>query len=182
MAVERAQTSEENTDIRTTPRLLQLPGMLLLLTLTGYFFLCYTCALGKPKPSWAPRSPYALWPGTWQMFTMLDRRHNDLSAQARFPDSEEWESVDLRSVFPTTWESGYRFSRNSFRKSPSRMRVLASSLCTRLSEAPIEVRFEHTRWKKTLGSYTQPKGNAKAKEVIRWTCDRKVKRPGGVLW
>ncbi len=169
---------ERPRDAHTTPRWLQLPGLLLLGALAAYLGVCYHVALGKPRPALvADWSPHALWPGTWQMFTLLDRRHSALTAEAIRGDTSE--PIDLGELFPTTWESGYRFSRSSFRKSPTRMRVLAAATCGRLAERPDEVRFTLTQWGKTLGDPDQPKNNPKVRTLLTWDCSRRVDLPEG---
>ncbi len=158
-------------DARTTPRLLRVPVLALLVALAGYNAWCWKNALGEGEPS------VVRWLGTWQMFTLRDPGHSELFAEGQF--GGEWRDIELESLFPTRWESGPRYARSSFWKSPPRLRVLAASTCGRHPDHPTRVRFRVERWKKTLGSKKQPKRKVETKELLDWSCDRPVPLPKG---
>ena len=170
-------------DSRTTPRWLQLPGLLLLLLLSGYFLTAYSAALGKQTPGIVRSHPYLFWFGTWQMFTLLDLRHSVLEAEVQVAGSAEWAPLELETLFPYRWESGPRYARSSFWTNPSRLRVLAAATCGRLeAQQGVQaerVRFRAVRWGKTLGSRKQPRRKAKTEDLLDWSCDRTVSLPDG---
>ncbi len=170
--------SEPARDARTTPRWARIPVLLLLGCLFGYEYAAYHYALDAEKPGWLQRNPYALWPATWQMFTYLDRRHNRVDAEV-LADSGEWVAIDLEEYFPYRWESGPRYARSSFRKSPTRMRTLAQATCHRIEPRPDKIRFKHTRWGKTLGSKTQPPRKEEVSTILTWDCEDHFRLPKG---
>jgi hypothetical protein len=168
-------------DARTTPRWLQLPGLIFLLLLSGYFLTAYAAALGKDPPQVVREHPYAFWFGTWQMFTLLDRRHSVLESEVLIDGA--WQPLELETLFPYRWESGPRYERSSFWSNRARLRVLAHAACTRLEDqqgiSAEQLRFHSVRWGKTLGSQTQPRKKAKTEELLVWTCGQSVSLPKG---
>lgn len=171
----------EPRDARTTPPWARVPVLLALLALLAYEATAYRYALydGRREdvPGWLLRNPYALWPATWQMFTLLDKRHNQIDAQVL--REGEWVDIDLEAHFPFRWESGPRYARSSFRQSATRMRTLAQATCRRVDPRPQAVRFLHTRWGKTLGSAEQPREGARTKTILEWDCDDTFRLPRG---
>ncbi|MDP2309987.1 MAG: hypothetical protein Q8P18_28470 [Pseudomonadota bacterium] len=160
-------------DTQTTRPALRIPILALLLALGGYNIWCWQNALGTGEPS------LARWFATWQMFTLRDPGHSELYAEARV--GEAWQEIELDALFPTRWESGPRYGRSSFWKSPTRMRVLAASTCSRHPASPTRVRFRVEKWNKTLGQVKQPKRKLKTEEILDWSCDRAVALPTGRL-
>jgi hypothetical protein len=158
-------------DARTTPRALRVPVLLLLLALSGYNVWCWRNALSQGEPS------LVRWFATWQMFTLLDKRHSELFADAQI--GGEWQPIELEALFPTRWESGPRYARSSFWQSSARLRVLAAATCGRHPGNPSRVRFRVDRWGKTLGTVEQPKRKVETKELLDWPCDREVELPKG---
>lgn len=158
-------------DARTTPPLLRVPVLALLVALAGYNAWCWKHALGQGEPS------FARFFATWQMFTLRDPGHSELFADGQF--GGEWRPIELEELFPTRWESGPRYARSSFWKSTGRLRVLAQATCGRHPDKPTRVKFRVERWKKTLGSVKQPKKKLDTKEVLDWSCDRPVPLPRG---
>ncbi len=141
--------------------------LLFLVGLAAYFAVVFQLSLTQ-LPKWAA-------PGVWQMFTLRDPTATLLVADAR--RGESWEAVDLPALFPTRWDSGYRFSRASFRRSPGRMEVLGASTCLRLPEPAEEVRFTEQRWRRVLGSNQRRRYTETVIHTHR--CGSKVRLPGG---
>lgn len=160
-------------DARTTRPALRIPILALLLALGSYNVWCWHNALGS-----GPASVLRFF-ATWQMFTLRDPSHAAVYGDAMIAGT--WQPVDLEALFPTRWESGQRYSRSSFWKSTSRMRVLAASTCTRHPDQPTRVRFRVERWAKTLGQVEQPKHKIRTEEILDWTCGSAVTLPKGRL-
>jgi hypothetical protein len=171
-------------DSRTTPPWLRVPVLMLCGLLAAYFGVAYTFALEKDVPAWLRSHPWSLWLGTWQMFTYVDPSFTVVYAEARVDG--EWQDIDLEGLFPYQWESGPRYARTSFRKSPSRMRVLAQATCGRLVEKEglraEEVRFRSERNGKTKGKNPQPKRKTKVEPLLTWDCDKRFPLPAGEVW
>lgn len=142
----------------------------MLACLSLYFLACFHWALRPDAPRWA-----AL--GVWSMFALEQRRHFEVQAFAEIDG--DWTPVDLSSFFPYRWESGYRWERNSFRRSKGRMGLLGASLCRRHPDSPTRVRFDEVRWSKRLGSREQPKENAKVSLLREWDCSKRFPLPRG---
>ena len=172
------------TSSRTTPRWLRVPVLVGLLGLGSYFSICYSAALSSAPPSFVRSHPYFFWFGTWQMFTLRDRRHSRIEARAQM--GEQWQDIDLESIFPYRWESGPRYARSSFRKNRTRMQTLAQATCGRLAQRegqlPERVEFVLHQWSKTLGSSEQPKEDLNIRELLDWDCSRTVRLPKGARW
>jgi hypothetical protein len=172
-------------DARTTHRWLRIPVLLFMGTLVFYLFTANLWALqAHQAPRWTRHIPGYTWFGGWKMFTGRDPGHSMMVAQARV--GEEWQRVPLRKLFPTHWESGPRYARSWYRKSPRAMRTLAQATCGRfVSEdgaKPEQVRFYVVRWPKKLGDKRQrPTKRAwrKKKKLIDWDCDRTHWLPQG---
>jgi hypothetical protein len=169
--------------VRTTPRWARIPALLLLLSLSGYFSVCYAVALEDEKPRWASRHPHLMWFGRWQMFTLLDRRTSLVRAEA-WLDGKPYD-VDLEGLFPYRWDSGPRYARSAFWKSGYLMRILGDSTCLRLEQTegrqPDRLRFELVQFRKRLGRSGMPKDerDIKRTELAKWECGRKANRPQG---
>lgn len=157
-------------DARTTPRWLQPLQLGLLLVMIAYFLVVFQVSLSKSIPRWAM-------PGLWQMFTLRDPSGSQTLGEARYPGETDWRPIDLPALFPSRWGSGYRYSRNSFKKNRSRMRVLAASTCLRLEPTPEAVRFVEVRWDKVLGS--AERSNVREKELHVHRCEKSVRLVGG---
>jgi hypothetical protein len=167
------------TDRRTTPRWLQLPALLFLVLLVAYFGTANRWALDtKGAPKWIIQNPAYTWFGGWKMFTDYDPDAARVDAEVM--TGGVWQPIDLEALFPTIWESGPRYARTWFRKSPSAMRVLAQSTCGRAASLhPERVRFTVTIWRKRLGELAKPTKDAKTSEILDWDCSKKVPLPKG---
>jgi hypothetical protein len=162
---------------RTTPRSLQPLALLFLLGLSAYFVTANRWALdSKGAPAFIARNPAYTWFGGWKMFTELD--HDAVRMDAEVEVDGRWTPIDLEALFPTMWESGPRYARTWFRKSPTAMRVLAHATCGRAG-GPDRVRFTTTTWRKKLGRMVEPPRDAKRKEVLDWDCSTSVRLPKG---
>lgn len=157
-------------DAHTTPRWLQPLQLGGLTLLAAYFLVVFQVSLSDNIPRWAM-------PGLWQMFTLRDPSGAQVVASARYPGDGAWRPIDLPALFPSRWGSGYRYSRNSFKKSRGRMRVLAASTCVRLEPTPEVVRFVEIRWDKVLGS--SERRDVRERELIIHRCSKSVRLVGG---
>ncbi len=159
-----------DVDARTTPPALR--GVVLLF-LTGafvYFGCCYVNAFEASLPTWA----YA---GQWQMFTSRETWHHDVVASAERDGVAV--KVDLEDLFPSTWDSGPRYVRGPFRNSPSRMAMLASSICSRMKPAPEVVTLGEVKWKVRFGVSPSDRGTPESKARLEFRCGTHVARPQG---
>ena len=158
-------------DRRTTPRWLQTPMLMVLGLLIIYFLSCFHFAMGTNMPTWA-------WFGHWDMFTKPGRFHHAVEAEAYYDGS--WHAVDLTELFPYEWGSGPRYARRAFRRNPGRVRVLAASTCVRHPGDVERVRMTEVSWRKTVGSYEQPRERGvKQRKMIDFRCGSPVALPGG---
>jgi len=172
-------------DARTTPTWLRIPVLLFMGLLVFYLSTANLWALKKhAPPRWTRTIPGYTWFGGWKMFTGRDPGHSMIVAKAKVAD--DWQKVDLDKLFPTHWESGPRYARTWFRKSPRAMRTLAQATCGRLeAQAGIQaerVRFDVVRWKKRLGDKRQrptKKAWRKKKRLLDWGCSKTHKLPQG---
>ena len=178
--------SQPIPDAKTTPRWLQLPGLLLLLLLSVYYFTAYASVYSDSTPTIVQNNPYTFWFGTWKMFTKQERYHSSLEASVLVDD--EWEPMDLEALFPYRWESGPRYARGVFRKHGTRMRTLANATCSRYENAhgrrPRQLNLYQVRWRKTLGSGEQPRGEENREErrpLMMWSCERDFSLPQGTV-
>jgi hypothetical protein len=160
--------SSQKWDVRTTPSMLRAPWLIFLAVVALYLASCFHYSLRSKYPSW-------VWFGLWQMFTLRDIGSADLRAEAQV--GEEWIDISLPALFPTQWESGYRYSRSSFRKNKGRLRVLAASACGRHEDRPKRIRLHHVRWTKALGSLERLKEREEL--VLDHRCSQAVKLPNG---
>ena len=166
---EEAQEKGHDWDVRTTPRWARVPYLCFLAVVCVYLISCFHFTLRERPPRW-------VWFGYWQMFSLYDRNSADLEAEMRL--GGEWKPISLPELFPTRWESGYRYSRSSFRRSPSRMKVLAASACNRLSPRPELIRIHQVSWRKQLGSF-DVRLDEKREKLVDYRCGVPVKLPGG---
>lgn len=171
-------------DSKTTPKWLQLPGLLLLLALGGYFALANVSVYASNPPQVVLQNPYTFWFGTWKMFTVRERYHASLEVRAEVDG--QWRTVDLESMFPYRWESGPRYARSVFRRSGSRMRTLAQATCQRYENLhdvrPSTLVFTEVKWRKTLGQRQQPRGEDNREQhrpVLQWSCSQAYPLPKG---
>jgi hypothetical protein len=134
-----------------------------------YLLSCFHFALRDRPPQW-------VWFGYWQMFSLYDRGSGDLEAEMLV--NGEWQDLDLTEVFPTRWESGYRYSRSSFRRSKGRLKVLAGSSCVRVIPRPEMIRINQVTWKKELGSF-DVRLDEERETLMEHRCGLGVKLPGG---
>lgn len=155
-------------DARTAPRWLQPLQLGFLAIVVAYFVGVFQISLSPSMPRWAM-------PGIWQMFTLRDPNASQVVAFAK--RGGDWEPVDLATLFPSRWGSGYRYSRNSVKKSRSRMRVLGASTCVRLAPTPDVVRFVERRWDKVLGSTAR--ANPRERELLVHRCSARVRLADG---
>jgi hypothetical protein len=170
MSQDAIRNPEEATwDVATTPRWAQLPYLCFLALVCVYLVSCFHFALRERPPKW-------VWFGYWQMFSLFDRTSGDLEAEIGVDG--DWHPVDLPSLFPTKWESGYRYSRSSFRRSKGRLRVLAASTCLRASSRPERVRFVQVSWHKQLGSFDTHLDETRTL-LLEHRCGTPVKLAGG---
>jgi hypothetical protein len=172
------------TDRRTTPRLLQLPGLLLLAALSTYYWTAYRSVYDSNPPRIVWEHPYFFWFGTWKMFTTRERGHASMEGRALV--GGEWSSFDLDAMYPYRWESGPRYARSVFRRSGSRMRTLADATCGRYEAThgvrPDRIRLIEIKWRKSLGQTRQPRGERKREKqklLLEWDCTTDFQLPQG---
>ena len=161
---------ERPRDERTTRGWAQPVGLAFLVVLSIYHLTCFHFALtDKGTP--------AMWWGTWQMFTTIDKTTQVVEGEAFYEG--EWHAFDPQSLFPFEWESGPRYARAGFYDSAPRVKILAESTCRRF-ERPIEqVRYRVVTWTRRLGTLDRPP-NAKSRTLVSWTCgEAKLKLPRG---
>lgn len=170
--MEGQKTPAEAWDVRTTPGWLQPIGLLalgaaILYVLFGFHFV------------FRDRAPHYGVLAYWSMFTAGGHTNSILVAEGTW--GEETRPVDLAELFPTRWESGYRFSRSSFKRNTGRLSVLGASACRRIDEAtgdpPNMIDFYVVRWSKVPGS--NERRNPRKDHKLAWDCRRVVRLPGG---
>lgn len=158
-------------DASTAPlwlRPIQLVGLALL---AAYYAYAYSQTLTAPPP-WIAF-------GAWQMFTLNEPNASELRVEIL--TDVGWEPMDPDALFPSRWDSGYRYARGSFRKSAARLRVLGASTCWRYARAhdarPHQVRFITERWRKVAGS--MKRANVRREEISTFRCGTRVPLPAG---
>lgn len=162
------------TDARPTPAWARLPSLVGLGALAAYFLGCMYYAMDPGMPRWAAF-------GNWKMFTEIDKTHDAVLAEALY--AEGWERLDLEALFPTWWDSGPRYARGPFRRSGSRMRILADSACERDPRAPRRVRLTTVSWRAHPGHAAgEPPAAAKRAVAVDWDCRQTAPRPAGARW
>ena len=124
---------------------------------------------------WINQHYSAYWLANWSMFTNRGRNQRKLEVTFRRTEDGEWKRINMARWFPARWESGLRFERKEFMRSPARLRVLASALCARMDASdavrmPMTVRFTEVSWRKTLGSHAQPKRRVRRQQRLEWDC------------
>jgi hypothetical protein len=160
----------EPVDRRTLPKWAWWPATSFLIVLSVYFLSCFHWVLHDNRPAWTTL-------GGWSMFSGRATRHTQVDAFAEIDGT--WIRADLPALFPTRWDSGYRWERGPFRRSKLRMGTLGASLCRRHPDGPTRVRFDEVRWKRVLGTLDQPRKNAKSKTLLEWSCDERFNLPRG---
>lgn len=154
----------EPAEIRTTtPAWLRIPALLLLIAVSVYFLAGYHYALEKNRPAYT-------WMGVWSMFTTNDTWHMVIEGEAL--RDGEWHTVDLEALFPYRWESGPRYVRRSVYGSRSRLRAFAVATCGRMQQPAEAVRYRRLKWKRTLGSFEQPKKRLRTEDLGTFRCER----------
>jgi hypothetical protein len=136
-----------------------------------YMLLCFRVALGGfsgfHKPPLVAALEPALWVGRWRMFTDLRTTHTDLDAALL---RDDWQALDLATVYPARWDEGPGYSRSAFLGDPLRVAALADSLCRRTDARA--VRLTQVVFDKTLGSAEQPRVNPRSTQMLEQTCGR----------
>lgn len=148
---------------------------IILACLVIFFISCFKYGTASYIPKWARI-------GLWRMFTYKTSNHSDLRAIASFDDG--WKEINLRELFPSKWDSGYRFQRAVFWRNKTRMRMLAASTCVRLEGKATELKFYQDYWKIVPGipaSSPESKKNVKEKFNLHWYCGSPVYTPIGKL-
>ncbi len=170
--------------MRTTPPIWRVPALLVCGVLAVYFGVAYAYALEDKPPKWVQEHPWALWLGTWQMFTLIDPRTTVILAEMKVDG--EWKDLDLDTVLPFHWESGPRYARSSFRSSSSKMKAVGQATCHRLKDwhgiSAEAVRFRTERYEKVLGASPQPKKKLRVEPVLEWKCGDVFRLPPGEVW
>lgn len=140
-----------------------------------FFLCCFKYSTASYIPKWARL-------GLWRMFTYKSTKHSDLRAVARFNDG--WKEINLREIFPSKWDSGYRYQRHVFWRNKARMRMLAATTCVRLNGQADEIKFFQGYWNIKPGipaDSPEDKINAKEKLNLHWNCNRRIYTPLGKL-
>lgn len=146
----------------TTPSWLRVPALLLLIALAIYFLGGFHYALRGGRPAWVSF-------GVWSMFTTHDPNHLAVEAEGRVQG--RWQALDLPTLFPYRWESGHRYQRRAIRRSKRNLRALAAATCHRAGPQVRAVRFREVRWRHTVGSFEQPRRNARVHELGTFACE-----------
>lgn len=154
------QPGEAAADRRTTPPWLQPIAFAALVMLSIYHLAAYQSALSSDSPWW-------LYFGRWQMFTVIDTTTEVVEGEAFYDGA--WHPFDPQELFPFEWESGPRYARSGFYGSEGRMRVMAKASCTRFPRPIEQVRYTLATWRRRLGTMDRPK-KVKTKELISWRC------------
>jgi hypothetical protein len=157
-------------DARTTPPALRGVVLLFLAGAFVYFGACYRYAHETTFPAW-------VYPGQWQMFTSKETWHHDVIASAELDGVAV--KVDLEALIPSTWDSGPRYARGPFRNNPSRMRVLAYSICARMKPTPDVVMLGELKWKARFGVSPSERGAPESKARLEFRCGSDVALPQG---
>jgi hypothetical protein len=143
------------------PKWARIPALFLMIALSLYFVAAYHFAL-------KPDMPAVLVPGAWSMFTKPDKQHRVIEAEGRIDGA--WHPIDLPSLFPYRWESGYRYERPGIHGSPKNLKVFAQATCNRAGPQFESVRFTKVRWPQTPGSFDQPRFDVKTKKLGQYRC------------
>ena len=158
-------------DASTAPLWLRPLQLGALVGLAAYFVFAYGHSLTSPPP-WIAF-------GAWQMFTLNEPGGSEMVIDVQVDG--EWRALDVDAVLPSRWDSGYRFSRGSFRRSAPRLSVLGASVCWRYERVygvtPDQVRFRELRWRKVVGSMAR--AGLREEEIRRFRCGREVALPRG---
>lgn len=179
----RSMTPPSPRDARTTPQWLRLPVLALCVLMIVVFASAWYETKDDSPRTWIGRHYSVYWMANWSMFTNRNRTQQMLDAHAQYEEDGEWERVYMGQWFTARWESGLRFERRAFIRSPSRLRVLGAALCGRMdvlpeAERPYAVRFTEVSWRKTLGQRRQPrKKRVKRTERLEWECGREPPSP-----
>lgn len=147
---------------------------LVLVVLVGafvYFGACYVAVWGTSLPVWA-------YPGQWSMFTKKETWHHDVVATAHYGVGRE--KVNLQALFPSTWDSGPRYIRGAFRNDPAKVRVLAHSVCQRMTPMPDSVSISETRWRARIGVSADRRREEQQRPLTEHACSEKVNLPAGM--
>lgn len=130
-----------------------------------YFLACLHLAYADKKTYWSEL-------GTWQMFTSYSTKHYDLVAEVEVKGKKQ--PLLLEDIFYTKWDSGYRYSRPSFARKKSNLKMLAASICSRFPEID-KIVLSKEEWDVILGVPAKTvKKNRKQKVVRRWDCREDV--------
>lgn len=155
-------------DRSTTPPALRIPVLILLAAWTCYFGAAYHAGLQKGAPWWLAIA-------RWQMFTLrADGNTHILAEQER---DGVWTPLDLPALFPTRWESGYRY--DDTEKSHAALAMLAAAACGRMADPPVRIRLLAEKSRLVPGVGAKVKGT---KELLYWECGGTVRLPAGVRW
>ena len=102
--------------------------------------------------------------------------HKELKATALI--NGQWVGVDLPALYPTRWESGYRYQRAHFLRRNGASPLVANSICQRMEGSPRAVRIYRVRWKRRPGD-TQEARNPDVQMLTEWPCSRRLAMPKG---
>lgn len=166
--MDEQQVGEPAWDVATTPKRLQGLGLLVLGGVILYFLAGFHMIFRDRVPPWTALS-------YWSMFTVGSWGNSELTAEGVF--GKERRPIDLPALFPTKWESGYRYSRSSFKGNKTLLGMLGGATCHRHPDAPDRVIFTKTRWTKVLGS--NERKDPVPEQMLDWDCKNSVRQPGG---
>ena len=152
-------------DASTAPLWLRPLQLGALVGLAAYFVFAYGHSLTSPPP-WIAF-------GAWQMFTLNEPGGSEMVIDVQVDG--EWRALDVDAVLPSRWDSGYRFSRGSFRRSAARLDGDDRAGCPGVT--PDQVRFRELRWRKVVGSMAR--AGLREEEIRRFRCGREVALPRG---
>ena len=94
-------------DARSTPPALRPLALLLVLALAFLQVSAFVSVKDGAPRTWLSRHPNIQWFSSWSMFTKRDRTNQALDVEGEF--GGEWKKIPMGRLFPTRWESGYRW-------------------------------------------------------------------------
>src|SRR5690606_23670251 len=139
-------------------------GLLVLGGVILYFLAGFHMIFRDDVPSWTALS-------YWSMFTVGSWGNSELTADGVFDGKRR--PIDLPALFPSTWESGHRYSR--FKNHKPFLSVLGASTCRRHPDRPDRVILIKTRWAKVLG--TLDRKDVVTEVMLDWDCKDSVRLP-----
>jgi hypothetical protein len=148
----------DEPDRRTTPPILQIPGLLLVIFLVIYFLAGFHYTIRDAAPAWVAY-------GTWEMFTITGRSTTVVKAEVQRGGG--WEPFDLEALFPYRWETGPRYARFY---DEGRQRKVLRAACGRSPEPIRAIRLYGERW--DLFPHGRERVRKRRVEMIEHRCGR----------